>query len=253
MPHTGWSIEKGRAQKIEVSVIDEALVTIYVNGQELATIMCSPLDQEALALGFLYNEGIIHSLAEVGLAQANVPRTAVDVFLRRVEFDPPRRLILTSGCDGGLTLEHLTESYPPLESQFSTTPEIVLQRMRELKAVSPLHNAVGGAHTSALCDQERILISAEDIGRHNTIDKIAGKALQAGATMRDCMLLTSGRISSEMIAKARRMEVPLVASLTTPTGLTLRLAQAWGISVIGYARGNKMTVYTHPRRLGLPE
>src|SRR5512145_3211506 len=101
VPYTYWTIDLEKTELTEGGVIEESLVSIFVNGQELATVMCSPLDQEALALGFLYNEGVIESLAEIKVIQANVPRTAVDVFLNRAEFNPPRRMILTSGCGGG--------------------------------------------------------------------------------------------------------------------------------------------------------
>ncbi len=253
VPHRYRMIKNGKLEIVDGGVVEEALVTIYINGQELATLMCSPLDQEALALGFLFNEGVIQSSYEVELVKANVARTVVDVFLSRPDFDPPRRLIITSGCGGGITLQHLTESYPALNTEFTTTPEIIFRRMRDLMGAARLFNLVRGIHTAILADAEQMLINAEDVGRHNTIDKIAGKALQAGIDMRGRILLTSGRISSEMLGKARRMEIPVVASHTSPTSITVRLAQAWNICVVGYVRGRNMRVYTHPHRLGLPE
>ncbi len=253
LPYQYWVVQDTHAELVDGGLIDEALVSIYVNGQELATIMCSPLDQEALALGFLYNEGVIESLAEVRLLKPNVARSVVDVFLTRADFDPPRRMLLTSGCGGGITLRGLTETYPALDSQFATTPQIVFSRMRDLHGAAQLYNQVRGVHTSILGNQERLLLAAEDVGRHNTVDKIAGKALQAGQDTHDCMLLTSGRISSEMLSKARHMGIPLVASRTAPTSIAVRLARTWNICVIGYVRQNRMQVYTHPFRLGLPD
>lgn len=253
LPYKYWVVGGDHAELIDGGMIDEALVSIFVNGQELATVMCSPLDQEALALGFLFNEGVIRALDEVRLVQANVARTAVDIFLNRAEFDPPRRMLLTSGCGGGITLEFLTESYPPLETDFVITPDVVFRRMKDLQGAARLYNQVRGVHTSILGDSERLLISAEDVGRHNTIDKIAGHALRRGIETRDRMLFTSGRISSEMLGKARRMGVPLVASRTAPTSYAVRLAQVWNLCVIGYVRQGRMQVYTHPERLGLRE
>jgi FdhD protein len=253
LAYTYWTVQQDNAELTDGGVIEEIVVSIYVNGQELATIMCSPLDQEALALGFLYNEGVIDSLDEVGLVKTNVPRSVVDVLLRRQAFDPPRRMILTSGCGGGVTFQHLTEAYPPLESTFTTTPETIFARMRDLQGAARLYNLVRGVHTAVLADTEHLLVSAEDVGRHNAVDKIAGKALQAGIDTRDGIILTSGRISSEMLNKARRMGVPLVASRTAPTSTAVKLAAVWNICVVGYVRGGSLRVYTHPERLGLPD
>jgi FdhD protein len=251
LPYRYWLIEGERTQQVDGGVIEEAMVDIYVNGQELATLMCSPIDQEALALGFLYTEGVIDSLDEIGLVQANVSRNVVDVLLTSGDFKPPRRMVLTSGCGGGITLQYLSEAYPPLASDFVTSAETVLARMRDLQGAARLYNAVRGVHTAILADTERLLVSAEDVGRHNAVDKIAGKALQAGIDTRDCIMLASGRISSEMLSKARRMQIPLVVSRTAPTSTAVRLAEAWQICVVGYVRRGGMRVYTHPQRLGL--
>jgi FdhD protein len=213
--------------------------------------MCSPIEQEALALGFLYDEGVISSLAEVSLIKANVARTVVDVFLNRDSFEPPRRMVLTSGCGGGVTLQHLTESFAALDTEFATTPQVILDRMRELQGAAQLYSRVRGVHTAVLADEEHLLCSAEDVGRHNAVDKIAGKALLGGIDTSDRIILTSGRISSEMLGKARRMGIALVASRTSPTSISVRLAQAWNICVVGYVRQGSMRVYTHPWRLGL--
>ncbi|NWF70807.1 MAG: formate dehydrogenase accessory sulfurtransferase FdhD [Chloroflexi bacterium] len=252
LPFTCWTVHADHTELSHTGVIAETLVSIYLNGQELATVMCSPLDEEALALGFLFNEGVISSFDEVGLVQANLPRTTIDVLLKRAHVNPPRRLILTSGCGGGVTLQHLTASYPALDSAYQTTPQVIFQRMKDLQGAAVLYQHVRGVHTAVLGDDSRLLVSAEDIGRHNAVDKVAGKALQQGIPTRDRLLLTSGRISSEMLAKARRLGVPIVASRTSPTSISLQLAHAWNICVVGYVRQGTLRVYTHPQRLGLP-
>ncbi len=253
LPYSYWTVQDTQAELTDGGLIDETLVSFYVNGQELATVMCSPIDEEALALGFLFNEGVIDSADEVRSIRANVARTVVDIFLKRADFNPPRRMLLTSGCGGGITLQDLTESYPALDTGFATTPSVVFSRMRDLHGAARLYNQVRGVHTSILGDTQQMLICAEDVGRHNTIDKIAGRALQMGLDTRDCILISSGRISSEMLGKARRMGVPLVASRTAPTSIAVRLAQTWNICVVGYVRQSRMQVYTHPERLGLSD
>jgi FdhD protein len=221
-----------------------------VNGQELATVMCSPLDQEALAVGFLYNEDVIESLSDLGLVKANVARTSVDVLLK-ADFKPPRRMILTSGCGGGITWQDLSQVHPALESAFTTVPRVVSDRIRDLQGAARLYHEVRGVHIAGMADTGQLLVVAEDVGRHNAVDKVTGKALLAGIPMADHLLLTSGRISSEMMNKARQMGIPLVASRTSPTSISVQLAQAWNICLIGYVRQGGMRVYTHPWRLGL--
>jgi FdhD protein len=253
VPYTYWSLKAGHLEAVNGGVIEETLITLHVNGQELATLMCSPTDEEALALGFLYNEGVIHALDDVHLLEMNRYRTAVDLFLKQPQFSPPRRMILTSGCGGGVTFQTLAETYPPLATGFATTPDVLFRRMHDLQGAARLYQQVRGVHTSILGDDEKLLVVAEDVGRHNSVDKIAGKALLAGIPMQDRILLSSGRISSEMLSKARQMGVPVVASRTAPTSITVRLAQAWNICVVGYLNPNGMRVYTHAQRLGLRE
>lgn len=252
LPLTYWTYSQDRAEIVEGGVIEEILLSVYVNGQELATLMCSPIDQEALVAGFLFNEGVIQSLDEIRVLHPNLARTAIDVFLKTLDFNPPRRMILTSGCGSGISLRDLSETYAPLESDLVITPQIILDRMHDLNRSARLYQQVRGVHTSILGTAERLLITAEDIGRHNTIDKLAGKALQAGIETRDKLIITSGRISSEMLGKARQMGVPIVASRTAPTSISVRLAELWNICVIGYVRQGGMRIYTHPHRLGLP-
>ena len=104
-------------------------------------------------------------------------------------------------------------------------------------------------HTACLSDGLRLVYIAQDIGRHNTIDRLCGMALQAGHDTRDHVLFASGRISSEMLSKASRMGVPIVVSRTSPTSLSVRLAQAWNITVIGYCRGGQFRVYSGADRI----
>ena len=106
-----------------------------------------------------------------------------------------------------------------------------------------------GVHTAALSDGEKLIVLAEDVGRHNTIDKVRGACLIEQIDPRDKVLLCTGRISSEMVNKAARMGCPIVVSRTTPTSLAVQLAQTWNITMVGYVRGNALNVYTHPGRI----
>lgn len=247
-----YQVIKGESvSRVDGGVIDEQLLSIYVNGQSLATMMCSPLQLEALAVGFMLNEGVIETAEEIGLLQTNIPNSVIDVILKRDEVKLPRRMILTTGCGGGMTGQELSKAHPALESDFTSTPATIIRLMRQLQGAATLYNAVRGVHTAVLGDENGLLLSAEDVGRHNAVDKVAGQALLEAIETRDRILLTSGRISSEMIGKARRMGIPIVASRTAPTSVTVELAQAWRICVVGYVRQGGMRVYTCGWRLGL--
>ena len=113
----------------------------------------------------------------------------------------------------------------------------------------PMHGHAWGLHTSALSDGKVLLAVAQDVGRHNTVDKVWGECLRRGIATVGNLLLSTGRISSEMLSKAAKLGVELVASRTSPTSMSVRLAEVWSITLIGYVRGQRMDVYTHPERL----
>lgn len=241
--------DAGEAKLVDGALVDEQWVTIHVNGLELATIMASPIRLEWLALGFLRSEGLIGSLEDVRLVEVCPNRACVDVWLRSAEFTPPARAIVTSGCGGGLTFDDLSQRVPPVESDRRVTPRQINESMRQLLAAAALYGVTRGVHTAALSDGEQLVAVAEDVGRHNTIDKLWGYCLSSGVDPAGLILLATGRISSEMINKAAKMRCPVVVSRTSPTSLSVRLAQEWRITLIGYARGNSFNAYTGDWRL----
>ena len=251
LPFTYQLVDGDQVRAVEGGVIDEQLLSIYVNGESLATMMCSPVQLEALTVGFLYNEALIESAGEIALLQLNKTNAVADVILTRGDVELPRRMILTTGCGGGVTGQELSKAFPAIDSTYRSEPAIVLRLMRQLQGAARLYNAVRGVHTAVLGAEGGLLVCAEDVGRHNAVDKVAGEALLEGIDTRDRILLTSGRISSEMLGKARRMGCPIVASRTAPTSVTVELAEAWGVCVVGYVRRGGMRVYTHGWRLGL--
>jgi FdhD protein len=243
------TITRNGSEHTDGEIIDEKLLSVYVNGQELMTAMTSPVQQEAFALGFLANEGVIKSLEEVSVARLCKEGTCVDVWLNRSDFEPPRRMILTSGCGGGVTFQEMTAVFPPLDADIHLSPETLWDLMDSLNESARLYIRAGGVHTSGFSDGHRLLVVAEDVGRHNTLDKIRGLTLQQNIPTRGGVILATGRISSEMIQKVRRMEIPVVCSHTSPTSLSIKLAEEWNITVVGYLRRNSMNIYTHPERI----
>jgi FdhD protein len=222
-------------------------LTIYVNRQELVTIQCTPNKLNCLVLGFLFAEGIISGMDEVTSMRVCDDEPEVHVTLSNVEYELPTRRTLTSGCGGGVAFRTRGEK---VDSDLVVTPRQVLYLMRLFLKRMELYRLCGGVHASALSDTESLLVVSEDIGRHNTLDKIKGECLLMGLSTRDRVLLGTGRVSSEMLLKAARMQVPIVVSRTSPTGRAISLAQELGIAMVGYARGNRLSVYSHPERLG---
>jgi FdhD protein len=233
---------------IEGGVIEEAQVCVYVNGQELATFMCSPIELEDLALGFLKSEGIIEGLDDVRHYHLAAGGMCADVWLNK-DFTPPQRKIITAGCGGGLTFDDLKQAREPLHSNLMVTPQQVAELMKKMHQNAELYREVRGVHTSALCDENELILLAQDIGRHNTIDRLWGMALRRSVDTNGKIIVASGRISSEMLSKAAKMGVPVVVSRTSPTSLSVELGQAWNITVIGYCRGNQFRVYSAPQRI----
>ncbi len=233
---------------IEGEIIEEAPLTLFINGQEWVTLMCTPIGLEQLVLGFLSAESIINCLEDVELLDITHRGAVADVWLRHSVALPQRR-VLTSGCAGGVTFVDLAATRFPVQSDRQVTRPQILALMQKLQDAAALYSRSQGVHTSALSNGERLLVVAEDVGRHNTLDKIRGECLQCNIPTAGNILLTTGRISSEMLRKAADMEVPVVVSRTSPTSLSLALAKAWGITLIGYVRGRRLRAYSGTWRL----
>lgn len=235
--------------RARVHVPNEIALAVYVNGQELVTVLCTPNKLNYLVLGYLYSEGIISGSEDVALLRLCPEEALADVRLADGDYRVPRVRTLTSGCGGGAVFQ---TGGPRVESGFATTPAQVSALMKQLQERMDLYRLCGGVHTSALATPEELVVVAEDLGRHNTLDKIQGECLARELPTRDRLLLTTGRVSSEMLFKAARMQVPVVVSRHSPTGSAVVLAQDLGITLVGHARAARLAVYSHPERLGRP-
>ena len=235
-------------------MIKEGRVSILVNGQELATLMCTPYQLDELAIGFLRSEGIIQSPADIHVLTISASQSCVDLWLVDVglmdrDIRLPTRRIITSGCGGGVTFDDQSRSYAPLNTSVTIEAAQVQVLVKRLYEAGELYRAVQGVHTSALSDGQALLLVAEDVGRHNTIDRLWGKALQQTVATRDRILLSTGRLSSEVFSKAYKMGVPILISRTSPTSLSIKLARAANMTIIGYARGDSFRIYSTPERV----
>lgn len=239
---TYLQVRDGRVTEVSAEVVREQPVTLHVDGRRFVTILCSPFQLEALVLGHLWMERIIEDLGDVAeLAISEVDGRA-DVSLRR-PVELPTERILTSGCGGGTTFRIDPRLFSPVRSSLRVRPSDLSARLRDLFAAATRYRASRGIHGACLTDGERLLVVAEDVGRHNAVDKLKGEALLQGLDTADRILVSTGRISSEMLLKAARMGVPVVASRTSPTEMAVALAEQLGITVVGYLRPDCLNLY----------
>ena len=239
-------------KSFDAETIVETPVSLTVNGEVWITFMCTPVHLEALAIGFLYNEGIIEKMDEVEDVKVCEHGDNVDVWLNHT-VEQPTSWRRTSGCTGGVTaVDLLAKPNVSLNgNRLQVKPDAIGKLVEMLFESQSLYRETGGVHTSALSDGGKILISAEDIGRHNTLDKIAGLCLMKSIWPETRILITTGRISSEMLQKAARLNVPILISRTSPSSLSIEMAERYGITLIGYARKHRFNVYSNSERVGL--
>ncbi len=236
-------------ESLHAPVIVEATVGLSVNGEPWLSFSCTPTNLEALAVGFLYNEGILQSREEIALVDVCQEGTHVDVWLHHA-VERPTQWQRTSGCTGGVTAAgNPPEILSAVHDCQQIDPKRVINCMDQLLNAQELYREAGGVHSSALSDGQEIRLQAEDIGRHNTIDKLSGRLLLAEVHFEPCILLTTGRVSSEMLQKSARLGVATVVSRTSPTSQSIALADQLGITLVGYARRSSFLAYTHPERL----
>ncbi|MGD8822201.1 MAG: formate dehydrogenase accessory sulfurtransferase FdhD [Anaerolineales bacterium] len=246
---TAWLDYRREWRRAEAEIIEEKLVTLYVNGQEFVNIMCTPLNLEELALGFLSLEGIIHNLEDIDHMTISADQCCLDVWLRH-STPPPHRRIITTGCGGGITFDDPTLQEHALPDGIEIEPEALFEWLNQLHQPGGLHARARGVHAAGITDQGQVRFVREDVGRHNTIDKLQGACLQADMPTEGKTLLVTGRVSSEMIGKAIRMGCPIIASRNSPTSLSVAMAEKFNVTLAGYVRRDSMRVYAHPERLG---
>ena len=243
-----YRYHSGQWDTIASGIIVESSVSLTVNGEVWLALMCTPIDLEALAVGFLYNEGIINSIDEIANIHVCEHGDNIDIWLKHAA-EKPKQWRRTSGCTGGVTAVE-AEFTPPISlNGVTVTPQEIRKLIESLFESQDLYRQVGGVHTSALSDGQTINVIAEDIGRHNSVDKLAGLCLLNQIDLPKKVLITTGRVSSEMLQKSARIGAAVVISRTSPSSLSIELAKKLGVTLIGYARRDRFNVYANPGRI----
>ncbi len=243
---------EGRSS-IEEVVARELPVTIILNDQELVTMLCSPTELKYLAVGFLSSEGFLKSKDEIKKITVDNERGVVRLeTVEDKEFaqDVLFKRVISSGCGRGASFYSAADAASQkVESQMEISTDEVFALVNEFQHGSEVYLATGGVHSAALCDRKSMLVFSEDIGRHNAIDKIFGKCLLEDIPTDEHMIITSGRISSEILHKVAKRGIPIIISISVPTNLGVRIATDLGITLIGFVRGKRMNVYTNDWRI----
>jgi FdhD protein len=241
----------GRLEPGEADVVGEFPLALRVNDRDLVTLIASPHDLRFLVAGFLRVQGFVSRVEDFLMLSVCNDYGIANVRIRG-ELPGELKPILTSGCGTGITYSLPAAGATGKRSgePEPVTPSAIFALMEQLALKAEQYKSHGGVHSAAVGDLDgRLLLHAEDIGRHNTFDRLAGEALLRGVELSGLLLVTSGRISAEMAAKAAALGIPLIASRTSPTDMAIRICQEAGITLIGYLRGGKFKVYAHPELL----
>lgn len=230
----------------DVDLPEETSVTVYLNSKKLATIACSPQNPEELVLGFLFNEAIIEDAEDLKTFELDSSGNFWVVTKKTVSADLTRTRILTSGCTGAESIASELRALKPLDASRRFSSVEIMEFVEA--SLSLFSDGKRGLHrASALCESSQV-VYAEDIGRHNALDRLAGIILKKGLPAPKFVFAT-GRLSSEMTAKSVRMRASAAISLSTPTSSAVALAESLNLIIIGYARRGSFTVYTFPERI----
>jgi formate dehydrogenase accessory protein FdhD len=244
-------IKDGISSDVEDEVIVDTFLTVSLNDKHIASFICSPGFEEEAAVGYLFSSGILNSINQV----KKVIKKEYNVDVQTMEFmSTPNstETVITSACGTPEEWLKLRKGFklPRIESSLTVRSTIITSAIRRLNELSEIFRRTGGTHAAALFESDgRLICSAEDVSRHVAIDKVIGKGLMSKTDLKNSFLVSTGRLASDMVVKAVYAGIPIVASLAAPFSSGIQLAEATGITLVGFVRGNRMNIYTYPERV----
>lgn len=238
-------VDGNASERVMHEVVEELPVALFINGRHAMTAMMSPVNLEDFVTGYLFTEQIIKGVDEI--ESVKIEKNRISVITKNLfRVLGPKKTIL-SGCGGSSSFID-TEKLPKIISDFTISAEKI-HKMIKTVLDSELHRTTGGIHVVALLDSDNALSVSEDIGRHNALDRVIGFGLRNGIDFSKTFVISSGRISSEMVRKCLLANIPLIVSRGATTTLAVGIADKAGLTVIGFARGGKLNIYTHAERV----
>ncbi len=238
----------------EDTLIREVKLEIIVNSKKIGALMATPVDQEALAVGYLISENIIKDIDDIKDIKLKNDGTVVEI-VSKVNEKGIKRLdsegVVISGCGKGVTnqIDPNEIEAKIIDSDMKVEASLLTSQMSRFYKECPLYEQTGCVHTAKLFFDKDTFFIGEDIAQHNTIDKAVGKALLSGLTPKDAFLMVSGRLSSEMVAKAVMHSIPILASRTATTCLGYKIAEKFDLTLLGFVRGESFNIYTGSKRI----
>jgi FdhD protein len=252
---SAWMFDRaGRGVERSQWLIKERPVTLYLNDREVVTLLCAGHHLDELAAGFFFAEGFVETSADVEGLEVNEAEGKVNLRIRSDASLTERlwqKRTVTSGCGKGSLFYYSLDALlsRPVKSTLRVSTRQVLDRVEDLNRLSQTYRRTHGVHNSAAAESDRIVLFRDDIGRHNAVDMIVGHFFLHDLSLEDKLLITTGRLTSEILIKAAKMRIPFLVSRNTATDLAVELARSLNITLIGYARAGKFTVYSGEERI----
>lgn len=244
-------------QQAEDTIVREIPVTLYFNKEEIVTVLCSPNHVKELMIGFLISEGFVQDRDDIYTlgyhCEENIVR--VEGKSRPAQKEVMNRRVMSACCGksrASFNFENDASLVKVQESIIKLTLDHALYYANYLDMNSSLFKQTGGIHNGGVAHAGEVLYACYDIGRHNVLDKILGKAYLLNLDLTDHVLFFSGRVSSEILLKVAKMNIPILVARSAPSDLALAFAKDLNITVIGFARGDRFNIYTCPERISFP-
>lgn len=241
-------------------VAEEAPLHILLNQTHYVTILCTPNQLKELAVGHLLSEGILKSVDEIwevrleknGKCTVRLkPHVNVE---KQIAMAQPFARLIVSAC-GSTDYWPITKlmdrlNLPEISRGFKAEAKVLLESVRQLNKLAEVFRKTGGVHIAAIYSREGKLIAlAEDVGRHNAVDKVIGELALKTLNLKNCFLALSGRLTGDIVLKAARMQIPIIVSMAAAVNSGIEVAKRTGITLVGFARGHRMNAYTHAERI----
>lgn len=243
---------KGNIAEKNDPVVIETHLHLQVNGESWADLVCSPQALQEMAVGYLLSEKVLQDYADLRVIDYDQQQQTVCIYTEKPLPNRERNYHQVNSCAGRgqQGLQTNAAGIAPVHAEnIIFRPEQIFAMVEEMERQGTTFRLTGGTHSAALGDQGKLLVSYEDIGRHNAVDKVFGHAFLQQIPLEDKCLVLSGRIAGEILLKAARRKIPLVISRSAATGLAIDLAEELGITLVGFTRGDKFNIYCHKEKI----